>query len=140
MTFKERLEKFQEFGIPVSEYIIAGSGPMAIRGIREAQDVDVVVTEHVWNELIKQYPIGKNGWGKEKLDLTDDIEILNPAQSLFTNSELVPAEEVFSKADEFDGVKFISLEHLKIFKQYLGREKDFEDIKLIDEYLASQKV
>lgn len=137
MTFKERLEKFKEFGIPTSEYIIAGSGPMAIRGIREAQDVDVVVTEKIWNELVKKYEVKKNSFGKEKLDLSEDIEILNPAESIFTNSKLVPAAEIFAQADEFDGIKFISLEHLKIFKQYLGREKDFEDIKLIDEYLAS---
>ena len=83
----------------------------------------------------KKYKVGINDWGIENLQLENDIEILNPAQSIFGNSEIVPMEEIFEKADMFDNIKFINLEHLRKIKLKLGREKDLLDVKLIDKHL-----
>ena len=35
---------------------------------------------------------------------------------------------------EYDGVKFVSLDFLRQWKDWRGREKDIQDVELIDEW------
>jgi len=138
MNFQTKFENLKKLNLPKDQFVIVGSGPMSVRGIRESEDIDVIVTPTLWDELVKKYKIKINSFGVETMYVDTDIEILNPAQSLFGNSKVVPFEEIFAQADVFDGIKFLNLEHLKKIKRELGREKDLRDIKLIDEYLISQ--
>lgn len=46
-------EKFKALNLPLGEYAIFGSGPMAIRELRESADIDLVVTEKFFEELEK---------------------------------------------------------------------------------------
>ena len=138
MNFKKQFENFKKLNLPPNQLVVVGSGALSIRGIRDSEDIDVVVTESLWSQLIKQYKVGINSFGVENLEIEDDIEILNPTQSIFGNSRSVPIEEIFNKADEFDGIKFINLDHLKKIKKELGREKDLNDIALINDYLSKK--
>lgn len=138
MDFKSKLESLKRLNLPNSDFIIVSSGALAIRGIREARDIDVVVTKTLWNELSEKYPVVLED-NVERIHFDNDIEILNPKQSIFGNSELLPLEEMFKEADVFEDIKFINLNHLKKVKQKVGREKDLNDIVLIDNYLESQK-
>ena len=140
MSISAQLALLKSFDLPASDFVIVSSGALAIRGIREAKDLDVIVTPALWNELIKTHPVGLNTWNIERvfLDKDGDIEILNPAQSIFGNSKIVPFQKIFDKADIFEGVRFMNLEHLKKIKARLGREIDLRDIELIDRYLTKQ--
>ncbi len=138
MKIEGQLENLRQLGLPPDQYIVVSSGALAVRQIREAADLDVVVTEDLSEKLINKYKVQLNEWGVERIDVGNDIEILNPSQSLFGGSKLVPLEEMMSEADLINGIKFINLKHLRIVKEQLGREIDMKDIQLIDDYLASQ--
>lgn len=134
---ENEIKQIKKLDLPTNEFVIVSSGALAIRGIREAKDLDVIVTNSLWNKLATKYQTEvENGVERIKFD-NSNIEILNPAQSIFGNSGVVPVEEIFEKADVFEGIKFINLDHLKKIKIKLGREKDLRDIQLIDEYLKN---
>lgn len=135
MNFKTQFENLKKLNLPTDQFVVVSSGALSVRGIRDSNDLDVIVTESLWNEMAKEYPIIVNNFGVQTLELNSEIEILNPVQSMFGNSTIVSIEEIFKKADEFDGIKFINLDHLKRIKIKFGREKDLRDITLIDEYL-----
>ncbi len=135
MSIYEQLENLKKLQLAKDEFVVVSSGALAIRGIREAKDIDVIVTQSLWNELIKTYTVSLNDWGIENICLKDDIEILNPTQSIFGNSSIIPIGEIFSKADIFDDIRFINLEQLKKIKSKMGREIDLLDVKFIDQYL-----
>ena len=140
MNFEIQFENVKKLNLPNDHFVVVGSGALSVREIRDSKDIDVIVTELLWSQMIKKYKVGVNSFGVENLELDDDIEILNPAQSIFGNSEIIPLEEIFKKADVFDGIRFINLDHLKKFKKELGREKDLKDIDLIDTYIKSRVV
>lgn len=134
MSFAVQFENLKKLDLPVGDFMVVSSGALAVRGIRESGDLDVVVTESLWKILSEKYPVVSED-GIDRIDLGNDIEILSPADSIFGNGKMIPLKESFEKADTFDGIKFMNLEHLKKIKEKLGREKDLRDIQLIDEYL-----
>jgi hypothetical protein len=137
MAFKTDFRELKKLNLPASDFCIVGSGPLAIRKIRDTKDLDVIVTNHLWNDLLTKHETEVEN-GVERIKFKNNIEILNPVQSIFGNSGIVSIEEIIEKADMIDGVKFINLNHLKKIKLNLGREKDLADIKLIDEYLKNE--
>ena len=137
-NFQIQFEELKNLDLPPNQFLVVGSGPMSIREIRDSEDIDVIVTLDLWNELIRTYSVEPNSWGVERISIGDNIEILNPDQSIFSNSSIIPVDDVHSQADTFDGIKFLHLEHLKVFKKKLGREKDLRDIELIDRYIHEQ--
>jgi hypothetical protein len=44
-------KKLKELDFPLGEYVLVGSGPLAARGIREASDLDIAVTDKLWRQL-----------------------------------------------------------------------------------------
>ncbi len=136
MNFKYHLDELKKLNLPEDEFVVVSSGALAVRRIREAKDLDVIVTEKLWNKLIQKYQVILQG-DVERIQFDADIEILNPKQSLFGNSEIVPIDEMFEQADVFDGIRFINLDHLRKIKLSMGREKDLKDIELMDAYISN---
>ena len=116
--------------LPSNQYAIFGAGPMAIRGIRESKDLDVVVKDDLYKKLLKKYKETKSGQIK-----IARIEIFSPKAVLINNSN-----KVIDRAETIQGFKFIKLDDLIKWKKKMGREKDFKDIELIKEYLIRKKV
>jgi len=50
------LEELKKLNFPKDKYAVFGSGPLAIRNIREAHDLDVIVTHDFFQELCNKYP------------------------------------------------------------------------------------
>ncbi|MEN9342388.1 MAG: hypothetical protein RIQ54_644 [Candidatus Parcubacteria bacterium] len=50
------IEEVKKLNFPIGQYVIVGSGPMAVRGLRDAHDIDIVVTRELF-ETCKA-----NGW------------------------------------------------------------------------------
>ena len=50
-VIKNFLMELDSLNIPKEDYIIFGSGPMAIKGLIEPSDLDVVVRENVYKEM-----------------------------------------------------------------------------------------
>ncbi|MGD1003690.1 MAG: hypothetical protein ABR884_03920 [Minisyncoccia bacterium] len=138
-------DRVKVLGLPADKYVVVG-GAMEAFGIRPANDLDIVVTEDLFNELQQK------GWklcecdkcrAEWKLGSTDRIlkgdgvDIL----SEFSCGELYhkDTDELIKNAAVIDGVAFVQLEELLKWKKAAAREKDLKDIVLIEEFLAKQK-
>ena len=63
MTSRERLiEAVNRLGLPVSEFIVGGSGSMVLHGMdRELGDLDIFCTTELWFDLMRQDAAHYNG-------------------------------------------------------------------------------
>lgn len=137
MIFSDFLKRLNKLTLPEDQFVIVGSGPLGVRDIRECRDLDVLVTDELWNELAKKYPI-KQEHGIDKIEVDEDIEMLAKG-SAFRDPNIASIEEIIKNADIIEGIRFINLELLVKFKQKMGREKDLKDIDLIKDYLATHQ-
>ncbi|MCL4391964.1 hypothetical protein M1413_01400 [Patescibacteria group bacterium] len=131
----ELFEKVKELGLPSGSYAIFGSGPMAVRGLRECRDIDLVVTD----ELFEEYK-SASGWelkdagGKEML-AKDGIEMAadwGPGEW--------DVEQLIEDADIIENLPFVRLAEVLRWKKLLKREKDLKDIEIIEDYFKKQGV
>ncbi len=139
MTIFERVKKLN---FPIGEYIVVG-GAMEARGIRKAGDVDFIVTQKLFDSLLKQgwalKPCRPGDIGKEgtKRKLTKgDITIISEYSWL--DKYFAKTEDLIASADIIDGIPFVSLDELLKWKKASGREKDVKDIELIEGYLKKR--
>ncbi|HCC06123.1 TPA: zinc ABC transporter substrate-binding protein [Candidatus Nomurabacteria bacterium] len=132
-------EEIKKLNFPKGEYIVVGSGIMKVKGIRDTNDLDIVVTPELF-EKCKNDGWEINEWtkvgieGKEWLK-KGDVDVY--AQLSRKNGSL-SVEDLLKNSEEINGISFITLEALIDFKREYGRPKDFEDIKMIENYLLSK--
>ena len=126
MDFKDFLEELRKLKLPNDQYAIFGSGPLAVRDIREAEDLDIIVTEGLYKELESKYR--KEGCGL----VFGNIEIISPQASVVKNPE-----ELIKRAEDIEGFEFVLLKDIVEWKKEMGREKDLKDIELVEEYLKN---
>jgi len=104
---------------------------LAAVGIREANDIDFLVSEETFAKL-KQ-----DGW-QELHKSSNDIPLTHDifeAHSNWNFSSYNPTlSHLLSTATTIDGVPFASLEEVRKWKVASGRPKDLKDIELIDTY------
>jgi hypothetical protein len=131
------IEKAKALNFPAGKYVIVGSGPLDALGIRPANDMDIAVLPELhtrlretgeWNEDVR--------YGRVFLQ-QEGIEII---PELSWPEYPTTTEEAIRSATIIEGIPFMNLSELKKFKQALGREKDFADIALIDEYLKEHNL
>lgn len=125
--------KVKELGLPRGEYALFGSAPMGIRGIKECNDVDIIVTEKLWQEYLT-----KPGWeytttenGVEHIESTDDdIEIWRDWQPWYQD-----ITQFIDTAEMTDDLPFVKLEYVLEWKRKFGRKKDLRDVAVIEDFL-----
>lgn len=133
--FKKLLEEFKKLNLPDGKYVIYGSGPLGIREIREVHDLDVVVTDDLYKKLLEKYFKKEKIEEKKRFIKLNRIEIIPASYSLIKD-----IKKVIADADIIDGLRFVRLKDLLRWKRKMGRQKDFEDIKLIKNYLKNRRV
>lgn len=108
---------------------------MLIRGLKDGRDVDVVVTNDIFEEY-KQ----KEGWLLKPHNLDwflskDGIELWNTWR---------PGDwdinELIRNAEFIDDLPFVPLETTLKWKFMMGREKDLEHAQIIREYLKKSNM
>lgn len=130
-----------KLGLSSENSVIIGSGILNAIGIRKSGDVDVVVSSEDYEHLAKdsRFTPGENHGRPVLLDDTFEIctswGVLGKEYSL---QDFMPETVVI------DGVRYISLDFLlRVKKSWLQdedvRQKDIDDVKLIEEYLAKPK-
>ncbi len=123
------LNELKELNLPKGQYAIFGSGPLAIRGLRESRDVDLIVKLDLWNDLSNKYE--KEGKGIK----IGNIEVYHSWPPFLTEDEI---NKIIDTADEIQKLPFVKLGFVLKWKEYVHREKDKKDIKLIEDFLAQQ--
>lgn len=127
------IQKVKDLELPIGEYVVFGSGPLAIHGIRPTRDVDILVTTKLYNQL-KELGWEEKNWDSGGLYLSKDIYEIDDSWNYGVYNP--NPEEIILKAEVRDGVPFAPLEEVLKWKQAFGRPKDLEDIKLIREYMV----
>lgn len=135
MRFSDLIKELDSLNLPSDQYAITSSGTLAVRGIREANDIDILPDDKLWEELVKKYEVIKDQIC-DHIKLSENIEAIG---NWHTNDRMFTTEEQITRADVIDGKRYVNLQMIRKFKELLGREKDFHDIELIDEHLNKTK-
>lgn len=132
---RQLLDVVRALDLPDGQYVVFGSGPLVVRGLREGRDVDLVVTPELYQRL------RDTGWsvvtkddGGELLQ-HGDVEAMTRLE--FPGYRRDP-RTLIAAAEHIDGVPFTPLAELRTFKTALGRPKDQVDLDLIDAALTQQ--
>ena len=128
------ISEVKKYHLPLGKYSVVGGAALAVRGIRGYDDIDLIVTSDLYEQL------KNDGWEeKEKFPgyfhlYKDNAEA---AQNFLhiAGCTLNP-EEVIKDSDIIEGIPFMSLDDLVRLKLALGRAKDLKDIELIKSYLG----
>jgi len=130
--FQKLLDKLKKLNLPDGEYAVYGSGPLAVREIREAKDLDVIVTDNLYQKLKEKYPKDSK-WEMLKIE---EIEI-HPSWAW--EPKITDLKGVIKRAEVIKGLRFVRLDDLLNCKKKMGREKDFDDIKLIENFMKNKE-
>lgn len=131
---KSIIKKIKDLNFPVGQYVVVGSGTLDALGIRKASDIDIAILPELHKRLCessdweKEEKYGKIFLKKEGIDIIPSLD---------WSEYPTTTEEAIQSALMIEGIPFLNLQELKKFKNALGRDKDFEDIKLIDDYLLT---
>ena len=132
----EFVERLNRAGLPTSETIVIGSGAMALKGLRAARDIDVVVTDALFQQLAAAgWKRGKQGSSSYAL-IRGDVEVWMDwsvdGTGRPTFEDLLPNTQLEA------GIRFVTLVYLRQRKLERGTEKDKQDVELIDDYLSKR--
>lgn len=133
MTKEAIISKVKELNLPEGSFLVFGSGPLAEAGIREAQDIDLLVSPEIYAELKKP------GWQelrKDEKDIPLVHDVFEAHDSWNFSSYSPTLEHLLATATVIEGVPFAALEEVKKWKLASARPKDLADAELIDKYLA----
>jgi hypothetical protein len=127
---EELFKKLKEMNLPKGKFVIFGSGPMGIRGLKEIGDLDVIVTEDIFDDFAKRpdFNLGKKKSNNEYLE-RDGIEFYkNWHPGDWDINKLIQEAEII------DDLPFVKLEDVLKWKKSKMREKDIKDIESIENY------
>ncbi len=138
------LEKVRSLGLPAGQFVIMGSAILELKGIRKAEDIDIIVTRELFDRL-KTDPEWE--YKRETGDVGGgvDVEMLVKGDiSLYPYIYGGGTIDFFlndpTRIEEIDGVPFASLSNLLEAKSgSWDRPKDRHDAELIEAYLSSHQ-
>ena len=120
----------KELHLPIGKFVVFGSGAMLARDLSEGRDLDVLVTD----ELFQEYR-NKPKWKIKKTELDvylckDSIELWN-----IWRPGTWDIRELINNAEMIDDIPFVSLETTLRWKKMRGSEKDLMHALVIESYL-----
>jgi hypothetical protein len=122
--------KLRALELPIADYVIFGSGPLAVRGlIEEVHDLDVVARGTAWEQA--------KGLGEVRIAPEGDpvVWLEGGAIEVFGGWLGWDIDMLIDNAQIIDGLPFARLEDVLAFKLSLGRPKDEVHARLIEGYL-----
>lgn len=133
MNSKEIIQKLKELNLPQGRYAVFGSGPLTARGLRESEDLDLIVADDFFQKYEKE-----EGWQVKQLKkgygLTcGNVELIREWWPGEWN-----IEKLIKEADIIKGFPFVRLEEVLKWKKMRGAEKDLKDIRLIEDFLSNE--
>lgn len=130
VTFLHGLEIVRAQSWSPREFAIFGSGPLAIRGLRTANDVDVVAARALWSVLAGEHEVGTHRPGVNVIHI-GSVEVLNAWWP-----DVGTPEAIIGTAEIIDGLPFVALPLVRRWKVKSARPKDLADLELIDAAMA----
>ena len=128
------IQRIKQLNLPLGEYVVIGSGLLDALGLRTAGDIDIAVTPKLFASLQSTGEWKEAEQYNKAFLLKDGVEI---SSQLEWGDFPTTVTEAINSSIVVDGVPFLNMEELKKFKRALGRQKDYDDIALLDAYLLS---
>jgi sulfate permease, SulP family len=128
---RSTVEMAQRLKLPSTEYVVIGGGVLDALGIRETNDVDLVVSSKIYKQFRQK------GW-KEYIQDDGKKIISHNGYQLMQTYVGRSLKDLKKNSFKHQGVPFMSLEDLTICKQKIGRKKDLDDIVQIEQYLLAK--
>jgi hypothetical protein len=137
----EIIERIKGLGLPEKQFVVMGSASLEVKGIRKADDLDIMVTRDLfeklkddpsWTFIHKVGRLGdeRDGLQREGVDLYNSVWGREDFEYFFADP---------SRVELIDGIYFATLSNLLEAKSgRWDREKDRKDAELIRAYLASR--
>lgn len=129
----ELFEKVKMIGLPAGAYAIFGSGPMAVRGLRDCKDIDLIVTDEIFEEY-------RNSSGWELKEMKGQEILANNGVEM-ANSWW-PGEwdikRLIEDAEIIEGLPFVRLSEVLKWKKLAKRDKDMKDIEILEKYFKER--
>lgn len=122
MSIVSRVKKLE---FPLDELVVIGSGILDALNLREADDIDLVVSGALFETLLKTGNYQHGEKSDERFLIKDDVEIweswgvTNTFDSLKADAEII------------DGIMFVNRRFLIDWKLHKGRAKDLRDVELL---------
>jgi hypothetical protein len=130
MDNQKLFDRVKALDLPIGEYAIFGSGPMGVRGIRKMNDVDIIVTHKLWNEFA-----GRPGWEARQIDNLQGMKNHKLNIEIWKDWWIGwDVDQMIREAEIFDNLPFVKLEMMIEWKTLVAREKDLQDLKLIEDW------
>lgn len=150
------IEIWDQLGLPAGEAILVGSGPMAMRDMRDVGDLDIFCTTMAWWEK----SLNRGGWGvtvPDRRSLRRRNDPLLAYKTFEAGGQQIEvnlfhawryrAEEggnkldlsgLITRAEHVKGIPCMPLPELIAWKLEAGRDKDMKDIAAIAAYLTGE--
>lgn len=131
------VKEVKKLNLPEGRYVVFGSGPLHVHGIRESKDIDILATEEVfeslrktgeWQEVVR--PNGVRVLLKGKYDI---------GKSWHSDNYHPTTQMLIDTAETIDGVPFANLNEVLKWKKGRGTPKDKRDVELMENYLLKRK-
>ena len=134
-------KKLSSLGLSVDNSVVIGSGILNALSIRESGDVDITVDVEDYERLkaTGQF-IEKISYGNKILEL-DDLEI-GTSWGVLGKQHFV--SDLIEQSVVVDGVRYVTLKFLldakkSWLKDVEVRQKDIDDVKLIEKYMDTTR-
>lgn len=114
--------------------MLVGSAPLAIRGLRDVKDLDIVATEEAFRSLEQSIAPDVARFDRTRsLTRYTAFGQVQIAPTLAMHAAGVPlsTEKAWVGAEQWNGWRVLSREDCLLIKRTLKREKDEEDVRLL---------
>ncbi len=125
------IQELKDLNLPEDEFAVFGSGPIAIRGLKEPGDLDVIVTQKLWRQLS----------AKHKLVEKESCHFILIGRIEFFEDWTKPyydVNQLIKEADVIDNIRYVKLEKVLKWKKERNLPKDKKDVELIEKFLADK--
>ncbi len=124
---QEIIDILKKYAFDKSEYIVLSTGALVMHQIKDkAHDIDLAVSPTLYDKLVEKY--------NPKCSYKRVIDGVEFKMYSFDVFDFGMSYYDLDNVDFIDGIPVQNVETVLKLKQSLGREKDLEDIKLIEEY------
>jgi hypothetical protein len=124
------IERIKELQLPSGQYVVIGSGLLDAYGLREANDIDLVVLPNLFDQLRASGLYTECHKGQEVYLTEKNIEIWLDWGAEFT------CEHLLTSAVVIEGIAFVNPDILIHKKRSRGTVKDLDDILLLKEHIS----
>ena len=131
VKINELVNQVKKINLPKGKFAIFGSAVLAIRGLREAPNIDIIVKNTLWEDLLEKYQPDGEGF-------------IRIGQIKISNWWFAPLRKdlsvIIDEAEIIEDLPFVKPEEVLFYKKTLKGEKDAIDVGLLERFMGDSVV